>query len=682
MHITGPVVALAGNPNCGKTSLFNYITGSRQHVGNYPGVTVEKKEGIARVDNTQVTFIDLPGTYSLSPFTLEEKVAMREIVSERIDGIIIVVDTTRLIRNLYFASQVFETGKPVVLALNMYDEFESSGSALDIEKLSDILGVPCVKTVGNRGKGVTELMATALKAVRGDIPAYGRTPHYDHETEHAIDDVMDIIDDKVSVNKRWAAVNLLHYGRSFPDNSLHGNLTNGDYEKILSIQHSLQSLDGLEINSIITSGRYGFATGAIKECLTDETPAEFDTSERIDRIVTNKWLGIPIFLIVLWAMFQATFTLGEIPMAWIESLFALLAEGAASIIPESFVQSLVVDGIIAGVGGVVVFLPNILILFFFISILEDTGYMARAAFIMDRVMHICGLHGKSFIPMLVGFGCTVPAIMATRTLESRRDRYITMFIIPFMSCGARLPVYILLAGAFFGPKHAGNVIFSIYIVGVILAFLIAKTVSVFNKSTTSFVMELPPYRIPTLRSVLLHIWERAWMYLRKAGTVILMFSMIMWFLMSYPKLPETTDSGVPAKPSAAASLSYSFAGRFGRLIEPALKPLGFDWRTGVALTAGFAAKEVVVSTFATIYSIGDNSTHDLKTALRNDPNLNPVKAYGLMLFILIYIPCVAVLGILRREAGGWRWVILMVVYTTSVAWFVSFTFITIATALT
>ena len=679
-----PVIALAGNPNCGKTSLFNFITGARQHVGNYPGVTVEKKEGTVRVDDTAVKFVDLPGTYSLSPYSPEEHIAMREIISNRISGIIIVVDTTRLDRNLYLVSQILETGKPVVLALNMYDEFESSGNVLDIDLLSEILGVPCVKTVGNRGKGVTELMSTALKAIRGEVTAIGKPFHYSHEMEHSIDAIKEIIHGKIYFNERWAAINLLHFGNTFPEKTLHTSISDEELALIAEISDKLEILEGRDINSIITSGRYGFASGVTAECLEVNVHSATTLSDKVDSIITHRWLGIPIFLVVLWFMFQATFTLGEIPMAWIESFFNFLGNMVLNIIPEGLIQSLIVDGIIAGVGGVLVFLPNILILFFFISLLEDTGYMARVAFIMDKVMHSAGLHGKSSIPMLVGFGCSVPAVMATRTLENKRDRYITMFIIPFMSCGAKLPVYILLAGAFFSPRNAGNVIFSIYIIGIILAFAVAKVLSIIFKSSTSFVMELPPYRIPTMRSVFLHIWERAWMYIRKAGTIILTFSVLMWILMTFPRMPEDTKArGDFATAGAETEISHSFAGTLGRFIEPAIKPLGLDWRIGVALIAGFAAKEVVVSSLGTIYSIGydkedETSGMNLKKALRDDPLLNPVKAYGLMLFILIYVPCMAVLSVLRRETGGWKWVFIMVIYTSTIAWSVTFVCINIA----
>ncbi len=702
------VIALAGNPNSGKTSLFNFITGSHQHVGNYPGVTVERKEGTVTVDDVRVTFVDIPGTYSLSPYSLEEHIARWELLSPNVDGIIVVADTPRLERNLHLASQIIEMGKPVVIALNMFDEFEAEGGMIDIPQLSRILGVPCIPTVGNRGRGVTELMATALKAVRGDIPARGKPPVYSHEMEHAIEAVLALIHGrKVQWNERWTAVNLLAYGSSFVVEG--GNVFPGEvFDRVMSIRLRTETLEGRPIQTVIAAGRYGWGFGAVSECVSHTKHQPRDLTERVDNVLLHRVIGFPLFLFILWAMFQLTFTLGTYPQGWIVAGFALLGRGVTAVLPAGLVQSLLVDGVIAGVGGVLSFIPNILLLFLFISILEDSGYMARAAFIMDRVMHVFGLHGKSFLPMLVGFGCTVPAIMATRILENRRDRLITMLIVPFMSCGARLPVYILLAGAFFRPAVAGNVIFSIYLAGVVLSLGIAKVMSIAGGTTTPFVMELPPYRTPTARSVLLHIWERTILYLRKAGTVILTASVVMWFLMSFPRdarvgtglqsapaAPRTASAGLAGSPEMGTPdaiapvagarinpLALTYAGRFGQLIEPVFAPLGFDWKVGIALVAGFTAKEVIVSTFATTYAVegakGPDAIENLKEALRRDPNLNPVKAYGLMLFILIYVPCLAVLGVTRREAGSWLWVVVMVVYTTGLAWSVTWLFLTAA----
>lgn len=679
------VIALAGNPNCGKTSLFNYITGSRQRVGNYPGVTVEKKEGTVKVDGTGVTFVDLPGTYSLHPFSPDEMVARSEILSVDITAIIVVIDSTRPERSLYFASQIIETGKPVVLALNMFDELEKNGNLIDSNHLSEILGVPCVPTVGNRGRGVSELVSTALKAANGGVHAIGNAPVYRHELEHAIDAVRDLVSGETPYNERWTAVNLLLYGTSaLPDNNGF-TLKEELYGEIDHVRQHLEKLEGAPVRDIVTAGRYGYAHGALADCIKVRPVKELSISDRIDSILTHKILGLPIFLLVLWVMFQTTFTVGDIPTQWIGTLFTWIGRSVAAVLPDGQFESLVVNGIIAGVGGVLVFLPNILLLFLFITIFEDTGYMARAAFIMDKVMHWFGLHGKSCVPMLIGFGCTVPAIMATRIIENRRDRMLTMFILPFMSCGARLPVYILLAGAFFSPGMAGNVIFSLYLFGIILSMVIARIVTIVSKTTIPFVLELPPYRIPTLRSVLLHMWERTAMYIRKAGTIILGLSIVVWFAMSYPRIDTNTDQ-VTAPITHQESIKHTYAGRFGSLIEPALKPLGLDWRMGVALTAGFAAKEVIVSSMATIYSIDENTEGNQSTtlvqALRNDPSLNRIKVYGLLLFILVYVPCMAVLSVLRREAGGIGWVVLMVVYTITLAWLISFTFIKIASLVT
>jgi len=630
------------------------------------------------VEDTSITFVDLPGTYSLSPYTIEEYIARREILSPRISGIIVVVDTTRLVRNLYLVSQIIETGKPVVLALNMFDEFESSGNILNIEQLSKILGVPCVPTVGNRGRGVLELMSTVLKAVRGEVPAVGKSPRYSHETEHALDEIMKLIEGKTRYNLRWTVVNLLNYGKSFAEGKGASAFDDALFERIDEIREKLEEIEGRDVQSIITAGRYGFAAGAAAECVKRKSREPLSVSDRIDSVLAHKLFGLPIFLLILWLMFQATFSLGEYPMRLIGWFFERLGETVSQVVPQGFIGSLLVDGVIAGVGGVLVFIPIILILFFFISLMEDTGYMARAAFIMDRVMHFLGLHGKSFLPMLIGFGCTVPAIMATRILESRKERLITMFILPFMSCGARLPVYVLLTGAFFSRQYAGSIIFSLYIAGILLSFLVAKILSLTIKAPAPFVMELPPYRIPTPRSVLLHVWERAYMYLRKAGTVILTASIVVWFLVSFPRQPGNGGSdGHAATAGSINNIEHTYAGRFGKAIEPALRPLGFDWRIGIALVTGFAAKEVIVSTFATIYSVeerNDSGMRSLQNALRRDPAMNPVKAYALMLFILIYVPCIAVLATLRREAGGWKWVALMIMYTTSLAWLISFLF--------
>ena len=687
MSHTSLVVALAGNPNSGKTSIFNYLTGSRQHVGNYPGVTIERKEGTITIDDARVTFVDIPGTYSLSPYSLEEHIARDEILSPHIDAVVVVVDTARLERNLYLTAQIIETGKPVVLALNMYDEFEDSDSSMDIPLLASVLGVPCVPTVGNRGTGITELKAMVLKALRGDVPARGKPPVYSHEMEHVVDEVGALVGDRTPYDRRWTAINLLMYGSALADDA--DTVFDAPlYDRAMALRKRLEELEGRSVQDVVTAGRYGWASGAVSECVRRKKWHPRTLTEKLDSVMLNRFLGFPIFLLVLWVMFQVTFMAGAVPQRWIERFFAMLATGMTFVLPDGVIESLIVDGVIAGVGSVLAFLPSIALLFLFISVLEDSGYMARTAFIMDRIMHFFGLHGKSFLPMLVGFGCTVPAIMATRILEHRRDRIVTMMIVPFMSCGARLPVYILLAGAFFGPSRAGNVIFSIYLIGIVLSLVIAKILSFAGGTTAPFVMELPPYRMPTLRSVLLHIWERTWLYIRKAGTIILAASVVLWFLMSFPR--QDTVDAVDAGPNrarvvetaeASPVLADTYAGRFGQLLEPVLRPLGYNWRVGVALTAGFTAKEVIISALATSYAVNEDNDGSpvarLQEALRSDPQLDPVRAYGLMLFILVYMPCLAVINVLRREAGSWKWAAIMIVYTTSLAWAVNWLFLAV-----
>ena len=438
----------------------------------------------------------------------------------------------------------------------------------------------------------------------------------------------------------------------------------------------IRQVVGDDAEIAVADRRYGFASGAVREAMRHDQLHRIDWSDAVDRVVVSRILGLPIFVLFMWAMFEMVFRLGAPPMGWIESFSGILGEQVSAVIPEGDFQSLLVDGIIGGVGGVLVFVPNIMLLFLAISILEDTGYMARAAFVVDRVMHHVGLHGKSFIPMLIGFGCTIPAIMATRTLDQRRDRIVTMLIAPLMSCGARLPVYVLLAGAFFAPAIAGKVIFSVYVLGVLLAMLMAFVFryTLFKGPTTPFVMELPPYRMPTLKGVAIHVWERAWQYIKKAGTVILGFAIVMWFLISYPKPPPAELAGLSEMQAQAASMEYSVAGRVGKAVEPLLRPLGFDWRISIALLAGFGAKEVVVSTLGTVYSLGeeDEESSTLRAALQADPHLSPLVAYTLMIFVLIYVPCMAAMVVIWRESGSWRVAAFAIAYTCALAWIVSF----------
>ncbi len=667
-------IALAGNPNSGKTTVFNSLTGARQHVGNYPGVTVEKKEGTCRHQGREIHVVDLPGTYSLTAYSLDELVARNFVIDEKPDVVVDVVDASNLERNLYLTIQFIELGVPVVVALNMSDVANAEGKDIDAELLSQLIGVPVVPTVGTKGEGMQALLDTVVRVVeRHERPRV--SPALGHELEEHIREVTDALvaggvpDD---LRPRWVAIKLLE-----DDSEVHElvqqHSANGAQldELVLTARRHIEQVVGDDAEIALADRRYGFIAGACREAVSLGQRQRLDWSDAIDSIVANRVLGIPIFLGFMWALFELVFRLGAPPMEWIEAAFTWLGAQVAIILPEGGLQSLVVDGIIGGVGGVLVFLPQILLLFLGIAFLEDTGYMARAAFVVDRVMHAIGLHGKSAIPLLIGFGCSVPAVMATRTLESRRDRLTTMFIVPLMSCSARLPVYVLFAGAFFAPAVAGKVILSLYVLGAAVAILLAK---VFRKyllrgPVTPFVMELPPYRMPTVKGVLIHMWERGWLYVKKAGTIILAASIVMWFLLSYPP-PPASVADLPENQQAAATLAHSYAGRIGRLVEPVIRPLGFDWKVGIGLVAGFAAKEIVVATFATVYSLGETDEHsvDLRDALQRDPQFSPLVAYALMVFVLLYVPCMATVAVIKRETNSWGWALFVILYTCVVAW--------------
>ncbi|MGC9317983.1 MAG: ferrous iron transport protein B [Armatimonadota bacterium] len=666
-------VALAGNPNSGKTTVFNAITGARQHVGNYPGVTVEKKEGLRLVGDATVHVVDLPGTYSLTAYSLEEVVARNFIIEDRPDVVVHIVDGSNLERNLYLTTQLIELDVPVVVALNMVDVARSMGREIDAELLSELMGVPVVPTVATREEGTEELLQVAIETARK-----GRRPtrhiHYGRELEEHVREVTELLERNgglAPLPSRWVAIKLLEDDEEV-SSLVESQLPDGPelLERVTSVRAHLESVIGDDAELALADRCYGFINGACARAVTSTGRTAVDWSEAIDNVVTNRVAGIPILLILMWGLFEMVFRLGAPPMQWLETFFGWLGLQAAALLPDGVLESLIVDGIIGGVGGVLVFVPPIVLLFLGISLLEDSGYMSRAAFVVDKLMHHIGLHGKSFIPMLIGFGCTVPAIMATRTLESRRDRLTTMLVAPLMSCGARLVIYVLLAGAFFRPHMAGKVIFSIYLLGVVMAVAMAKLfrVTVLKGPLTPFVMELPPYRMPTLKGTLLHVWERAWCYIRKAGTVILAASVIMWALLTYPKPPPGADLG------GLPPIAYTAAGRIGRTIEPVLRPLGFDWKIGISLVAGLAAKEVVVSTLATTYSIEEEAaaTGKLAEALQRDSTMTPLVAYALMVFVLLYIPCVASVAVLWREAGSWKWVAFAVAYTTALAWVMSF----------
>ena len=708
-------IALAGNPNSGKTTMFNNLTGARQHVGNWPGVTVEKKEGDYRRNGHRVRVVDLPGTYSLTAYSMEEIIARDFVVKNRPDVVVDIVDASNLERNLYLAVQMLELGCNVMIALNMTDVADSNGIRINAPLLSELLGVPVTPTVASKNRGVDDMVQSMLALADDKSPRKEVTVSYGKEVEDEILTLSGLIEETGALTgdyrPRWLAVKLLEGDKVITEavsQTAHGKRILAASEK--SRNHIRDILDD-EPETVIADRRYGFINGLVKEVVTRPAVDRRTMSDKIDSVITNRLLGLPIFLVLMWLTFHLTFTVGAPPMEWIDALFGRLGHGAAALLGDTLVGSLVVDGIIGGVGGVVIFLPNILLLFFAIALLEDTGYMARAAFIMDRLMHRIGLHGKSFIPMLVGLGCSVPAIMATRTLENRRDRLVTILVVPLMSCGARLPVYILLAGAFFAPAAAGRAIFSMYIIGILLAMIMAIVFRkfLFPGPSTPFVMELPPYRIPTLKSVLIHMWERGWLYLKKAGTVILAISIILWFLMAVPrtfpgqekmetKLAAATerfeqqvqDKNLDEESEAyaelyepvatlengiaGAQLENSIAGRIGHALKPVLAPLGFDWKSGIAIVAAFAAKEVVVSTLGTIYSMGeaDEESEGLREAIQKDPVFNPLVAYVLMLFTLISVPCMATVAVIKRETNSWKWAGFSVAYHTALAWGVCF----------
>jgi len=689
-------IALAGNPNSGKTTIFNNLTGARQHVGNYPGVTVERKEGRVIYGGYDIKVIDLPGTYSLTAYSPDELVARNVLIEEKPDVVVNIVDASNLERNLYLTTQLKELEVPLVLVLNMMDIAEKSGMKIDINLLSQLLGAPIVTVIGTKNQGTVDILKAVLDTYEGRIKLTSRTVRYHHEVEDVLTVLQNTLADQVVKMKvaagtagsymvqpsyplRWVAVKLLENDREIINkvNSWPGS------DKIMAavkksrdrIREILQ--DDPEL--VVVDGRYGFIRGACQEAVTFSGTNQITTTEIIDKVLLNRVLALPIFLGIMWLLFQLTFTLGAPPMEWIEAGFAALGEWVSSHMPEGLLQSLIVDGIIGGVGGVVVFLPNIMLLFLGIAFLEATGYMARAAFVMDKIMHRVGLHGKSFVPMLTGFGCNIPAIMATRTLENPRDRLVTMLVTPFMSCGARLPVYSLLIAAFFAPEVAGNVLFSIYLIGILMAMLMAKVFKTWLVPGESepFVMELPIYRMPTLKNLLIHMWERAWLYLKKAGTIILAASILIWGLFTFPTVDE---NGQPYA-NAIQQMEESYAGQIGKAIEPVLAPLGFDWQTGIALVAGFAAKEVVVSTLGTLYSIGDEealaegeatAAKDFAQRAREQSGFTPFTAYILMLFTLLYSPCVAAIAVIKRETNGWKWPLFTMAYTTALAWIVCF----------
>ena len=712
-------VALVGNPNCGKTSLFNMASGSHEHVGNYSGVTVDAKEATLEYGGYKFQLIDLPGTYSLSAYSPEELYVRKSLLEDVPDVVVNVVDASNLQRNLYLTTQLIDMNLRVVMALNMYDELQSKGDKLDIKQLGFLLGMPVVPTVSRIGEGIDRLFDTVIQIYEKSDPHLARHIHINHgaELEQSIDRIKHMIwktpDIQYRYSTRYLAIKYLENDKEIE--KVVEALPNRD--EIIAARYEennrIRALMGSGIEASMVDAKYAFVQGALAETYAPGKGLRRHgtVTDRIDSVVTNRWAAFPIFFFLLYLMFQGTFTIGEYPMRWIEWLVAHLGGFVASAMSDGWLKDLVVDGIIGGVGSVLVFLPNILLLYMFISLLEDSGYMARAAFIMDRLMHKIGLHGKSFIPMIMGFGCNVPAVMATRTIESPKSRLITMLIIPLMSCAGRMPVYILIAGAFF-PRHAGLVLLGLYALGIILAVLAARVMSRFFKDDDlPFVMELPPYRVPTAKSIFRHTWEKGRQYLQKMSGVILVCSMVIWFLGYFPN-HDAWDS-------PREQQEHSFIGYIGKAMEPVLEPLGFDWRMGVGIVSGVGAKELVVSTLGVMYA-DDEPVSEIHGASDDSPSsgnrsggssdalagssnvipkeqsgcgnpqsevpavaetrlqkalqksVTPAGALAYMVFILLYFPCIATFIAIKRESGGWKWAILTAVYTVVLAWVAAF----------
>ena len=779
-------IALAGNPNCGKTTMFNNITGAKQHVGNYAGVTVEKKEGYKKFDGHELLFIDLPGTYSLTARSLDELVARNVIVNDNPDVIVNVLDASNLERNLYLAAQLLELEKPMVIALNMSDVAEDMGIKYDLKKMAEMTGATIVSTVGRTNIGTKDLLEATI-SVAASQKAPGVTINYGDLLEGKISELVEELKQAGTVTYplRWVAVKLLEKDADVIGKVMRFDNTEAVIQKAEAIREEIK--DQVDLDVVFQEYRHRFAVEVYNTCLT-QAPTQLETrSDRYDKILTHRILGLPIFMVVMWLLFNFVNTVGAIPQGWIEDGFTALQAWVITVIPEGQLQSLISDGIIAGVGAVLSFVPLILLLFLGISFLEDTGYMARAAFVIDRVMRACGLHGKSFIPLLLGFGCSVPSVMGARILDNYKDRMVTILITPFMSCSARLPVYTLFAAAFFPPEWAGTVVFCVYALGIVFGIVFAKIFRkyLFAGEAEPFVMELPPYHLPTLKATLTHMFERGIMYLKKAGTFILAASILVWFITTYPmdveyskdydalhdqvaqtyemKDAETlahfgiatdeqkdqvneivdnmkstvADATTQAEDAGEAApeieveddseapelfndikdqneqlfpvawamyknsvnlddenqkideqknsekLEQSYAAMFGKAINPVLKPLGFDWKIGVSLVAGLAAKEVVVSTLGTIYAVGGDTDHPqaLTDYLQNDPHFTPLIALTLMLFILIYPPCIAALAVIKRETGSWKWMLFMFCYENAFAWIACFIFYNIGLAL-
>ncbi|NOZ45876.1 MAG: ferrous iron transport protein B [Chlorobi bacterium] len=709
-------IALVGNPNSGKTTLFNYASGSREHVGNYGGVTVDTKQARFRHKSYTFKINDLPGTYSISAYTPEELYVRNFIFNEVPDIVINVVDSSNLERNLYLSCQLIDMDIKVVIALNMFDELQKKGAKFDYQSLGKMVGIPMIPTISSKGKGIHELFDKIID-VYEDKDETVRHIHinYGKGVEKSIRHIQNSIQIPINyeltdkISSRFLSIKLLEKDKDILN--LIKKQAKNSSEILATVNAEINKLESHikdDSETIVTDAKYGFISGALKETYKEGVIDRRKKTEIIDTFITHKLFGFPIFIFLIWLMFQTTFSLGQYPMNWIDQIVSFSGEIIGKYMPPGTLKDLIIDGIIGGVGGVIVFLPNILILFFFISLMEDSGYMARAAFIMDKIMHKIGLHGKSFIPLIMGFGCNVPAIMSTRTLENRNDRLLTMLINPFMSCSARLPVYILLIGAFF-KNNQGTVLFLIYLIGILIAIIMAiifkKTI--FKSKEVPFVMELPPYRIPTIRTTLIHMWNKGAQYLKKMGGVILVASVIIWAMGYYPQKIEYSKNYEQLikeaeqynnvnkksiiedinKQKLSEKQSKSYIGRLGKFIEPVIRPLGFDWKMGVSLITGIAAKEIVVSTMGVLYQIDPNvknGSENLKLKLKTQKFTSGPKkgkyvfskltAFSFILFILIYFPCIAVIAAIKKESDSWKWAAFMVFYTTSLAWIISFLF--------
>lgn len=694
-------VALVGNPNCGKTSFFNFASGAHERVGNYSGVTVDAKEGHAEFEGYRINLVDLPGTYSLSAYSPEELYVRKQLVDHTPDVVINVIDTSNLERNLYLTTQLIDMHVRMVVALNMYDETEKRGDHIDHDKLSKLFGIPMVPTVFTTGKGVEDLFRAVIEAYEGteDQTAHFRHIHinHGHEIEHGIAEIQDHLkkegDLRGRYSTRYLSIKLLErdheveqFIRRLPD-----------AEEIFKHRDQAAARVKEEIHedseTAIMDAKYGFIHGALEEAAyaTGKSKDTYQMTHLLDKLMTNKYAGFPLFILILGVMFYTTFTLGAYPMDWIDMGIAQLSDLVGQLLPDGPVKALLVDGIIGGVGAVIVFLPQILILYFFISLMEDSGYMSRAAFIMDKLMHKMGLHGKSFIPLIMGFGCNVPAVMATRTIESRRSRLVTMLILPLMSCEARIPIYIMIVGTFFALKYQWLIMLSLYGVGILLAVILSKlfTTFVVKGEDTPFVMELPPYRFPTAKALGRHTWEKGKQYLHKMGGIILVASVIVWALGYFPHNEEL---------SSQQQQEQSYIGRIGKAVEPVFAPQGFNWKLDVGLIAGVGAKEIVASTLGVLYSNDDSfadddsyndeggkyeKLHQLITSdiatlhgmtIKEAEPIARLTAYSFLLFVLLYFPCVATIAAIKGETGSWKWALFTAVYTTALAWIVSAAF--------